>query len=159
MYGISDSSGIHIIQGVGSIKSCARSTRTRKGRIRGLPEHWPDSICHWRRSPEPGKSYLAGLEGFFESPTLKEASLVLQQHWPSEQWQPTEVGERRDVDFSMDLSDFGNRFLAMYCTAMYLPKQEEYEEALSFLEKSARLKNFIFQIRFLPNYPFQHIYS
>ena len=107
------------------------------------------------------KPYLAGVEGFLERPTLKETSLVLQQHWPSEQWQPTEVGERRHVDFSMDLSDFGNRFLAMYCTAMYLPKQEEYEEALSFLKKSARLKNFIFthmyQIRFLPNYPFQHI--
>ena len=50
---------------------------------------------------------MAGLEGFLERPTLKETSLVLQQHWPWERWQPTEVGERRDVDFSLDLSDFG----------------------------------------------------
>ena len=53
------------------------------------------------------KSHLAE-RSFPDSSTLKETSLVLQQHWPLEWWQPTEVGERRDVDFSLDLSDFWN---------------------------------------------------
>ena len=119
MYGISDSSGMHIIQGVGSIKSCARSTRTRKGTIRGYLNLGLTAYVTGEGVLNLEKSYLAGLEGFLERPTLKETSLVLQQHWPWERWQPTEVGERRDVDFSMDLSDFWK----IYFFGINLPAQ------------------------------------
>ena len=45
------------------------------------------------------------------------------------------------MDFSLDLSDFEN---LLFLASTYLPKQEEYEETLSFLEKSARLKHITF---------------
>ena len=103
---------------------------------------------------------------------MKEPSSVLQQHWLWVPWQPAEAGERRDVDSHWICQILEIKFVGFYCMdfclefsdlskfffGFYLPKQEEYEAALSLLEKSARLKvsqsQIMYQLDLLPNYPF-----